>query len=299
MCVAEDFVHCAIDDVAHRHKVLRFFSRSFMIYIFKTEFLNNLRGAGMKYILKFFSSPPRWEEYKNFYQLAIFRYLVMWFSIVPLFAGLLSGLPDPLPINVAGNDYLLRMELPFNWKILWLSSFLFLISFALYLYKCPSFIRKYNQFSEYIAYCHDKRWMAWLVKELFESNVDREKFLSRILEKGYAKDVTGAVSVPSQNPKVGSKQTVVYLKINDRVYEAGFPVLTSHEAADEAERGVFWEIFGRYSNSSLGCRILIRILLFFSALLFLFVLVQNIYAGLVYLMPYLESVIGFCKGLIP
>jgi hypothetical protein len=240
-------------------------------------------------ICKFFSEPPKWEEYKNFYQLTIFRYLVMWFSVVPLIAGLLSELPDPLPINFGGATYYLNLELPFNWKILWLSSFFFLTSFGLYLFRCPPFIKKYNQFSDYLAYCHDKRWMAWLIKELSESKVDFGKFLERMLEKGYATKVSGAAQAPDENPKVLAGQTVVYLEFKSESYTAGFPVLGSAEIANEAERGVFWEIFGRYSSSNKAYRVSIRILLLISALLFIFVLGQNICAGIFYIISSLKS----------
>lgn len=252
----------------------------------------------MRSILKFFSTPPRWEEYKDFYQLTIFRYLAMWFSIVPLIAGLLSGLPDPLPINVAGNIYHVQLELPFNWKILWLSSLIFLISFGLYLYKCPPFIKKYNQFSDYLAYCHDKRWMAWLIKDLFESKVDFKKFRDRMLEKGYAEKAPKSFQKTDQNPIVLEKQTVVYIEVDGELYTSGFPTKGSPEEADEAERGVFWEIFGRYSSSGYGYRILIRVLLLFSALLFTTVLIQNIYVGLTYLAPSLKNAIGALEGYI-
>lgn len=252
----------------------------------------------MRSIWKFFSEPPKWEEYKDFYQLTIFRYLVMWFSIVPLIAGLLSGLPDPLPINVAGSIYYVKLELPFNWKILWLSSLIFLISFGLYLYKCPPFIKKYNQFSDYLAYCHDKRWMAQLIKELFESKVDFKKFRDRMLEKGYAEKAPETFKKTDQNPKVLEKQTVVFMEVDGKVYISGFPIKGSPEEVDEAERGVFWEIFGRYSSSNYMCRILIRVLLLFSALLFLVVLLQNIYVGVTYLAPSLKTAIGVLKGYI-
>ena len=239
-------------------------------------------------IKKFFLNPPKWEEYKDFYQLTIFRYLAMWFSIVPLVAGLLSGLPDPLPINLANNTYLVKLELPFNWKILWLSSLFFLISFGLYLKQCPPFIKKYNQFSDYLAYCHDKRWMAWLIKELFESKIDFKKFRDRMLEKGYAEKAPSNFKKTKDNPIVLEKQTVVYIEVDGNTYISSFPFKGSPDEANEVERGVFWEIFGRYSSSNRISRIIIRVLLLISAALFSIVLIQNIYVGLVYLVPSLE-----------
>ncbi|MFB1631975.1 hypothetical protein [Pseudomonas sp. AP-1] len=248
--------------------------------------------------MKFFSTPPRWEEYKDFYQLTIFRYLAMWFSIVPLIAGLLSGLPDPLPINLAGTVYHINLELPFNWKLLWLSSLIFLISFGLYLYKCPPFIKKYNQFSDYLAYCHDKRWMAWLIKDLFDSKVDLKKFRDRMLEKGYAEKAPASFQKTNQNPIVLEKQTLVYIEVDGEIYTSAFPIKGSADDANEAERGVFWEIFGRYSSSNYACRIIIRVLLLISALLFTTVLLQNIYVGLTYLVPSLKNAFTVLEGCI-
>lgn len=257
--------------------------------------LCRLRSAELNGFKKFFTEPPKWEEYKNFYQLTIFRYLVMWFSVVPLIAGLLSGLPDPLPIKVADNIYYVDLTLPFSWEILWLSSLFFLISFGLYLYKCPQFIKKYNQFSDYLDYCHDKRWMAWLVKELFEAKVDFKKFRDRMLEKGYAKRAPEGFRKTASNPVVLEKYTEVFIEVEGEVYISRFPIEGSAEDSAEAERGIFWEIFGRYSSSNYFYRIFIRVLLLISALLFLSVLLQNIWAGLTYLAPSLKICLDAIK----
>jgi hypothetical protein len=232
---------------------------------------------------------PRWETYKNFYQITVFRYLTMWFSIVPILAGVLSQLPEYIPINISGTIYNLKLELPFNWLFLWASSFFFLISFVVYLMRCPVFIKQYNKFSDYSSYGHDKRWVSWLAKDLVEEGSELPKFISRLNSKQYLTRHSSDFVIPPNNPEVGTEQTIYYMRVDGKIYSLGMPRLGEGEADKDAERAIFWEIFGRYSNSRKWARTCIRFFLFLSLLSFIAVFVQHVFSGLVYLVPWLEK----------
>lgn len=232
--------------------------------------------------IRFFKEPPRWEDYKSFYQITIFRYLTVWFSLVPIAAGILRGLPNPLPINLNGVVYNVDISLPFNWQLLWVSSLFFLISFVIYLVCCPKFIKKYNNFSDYLSYGHDKRWISWLARDLVSANVGVGKFIERLSSKKYLKQECNKFSPPEENIEVGAEQTIAYLKFENKVYSLGMPVLGDEPSAKDAERAIFWEIFGRYSSSGSLARNLIRVLLFLSLLFFIFVFYQHIESGFSY-----------------
>lgn len=73
----------------------------------------------------------RWEEYQTFFQLIILRYLVVWFSLVPVIAGLVTQLPNPLPVTISDVTYKIELALPFYWQLLWISSFFFVIALAI------------------------------------------------------------------------------------------------------------------------------------------------------------------------
>ena len=96
----------------------------------------------------------RWEEYQAFFQLIILRYLIVWFSLVPVIAGLVTQLPDPLPVTIMNVTHDIELVLPFHWQLLWLSSLFFVIALAIYKVFCPKFIHKYNNFSDYCKYKH-------------------------------------------------------------------------------------------------------------------------------------------------
>lgn len=232
---------------------------------------------------------PRWESYKSFYQITVFRYLTVWFSVVPILAGLLSELPEYVPVTISGMTYNLKLALPFNWQLLWVSSFFFLISFVIYLVRCPAFVKQYNRFSDYSSYGHDKRWISWLAKDLVEEGAELPKFVSRLKSKQYLTKHSTGFSIPTDNPEVGADQTIYYMNVDGAIYSLGMPRLGITEADKDAERAIFWEIFGRYSNSRKLARILIMCFLLLSLVAFVSVFVQHVLSGLHFLLLWLAE----------
>jgi len=232
---------------------------------------------------------PRWESYKSFYQITVFRYLTVWFSVVPILAGLLSELPEYVPVTIGGMTYKLKLALPFNWQLLWVSSFFFLISFVIYLVRCPAFVKQYNRFSDYSSYGHDKRWISWLAKDLVEEGAELPKFVSRLKSKQYLTKHSTGFSIPTDNPEVGADQTIYYMNVDGEIYSLGMPRLGITEADKDAERAIFWEIFGRYSNSRNLARILIMCFLLLSLVAFVSVFVQHVLSGLHFLLLWLAE----------
>jgi len=225
---------------------------------------------------------PRWEEYKHFFQIAYFRYLVVWFTLVPLLASLLEGLQRPLVLQVGEHQLSFSLGLPFSWELLWLSSLFFFLAYVVYVIFCPAFIKQYNQYSEYSAYGHDPRWIAWQAKDVVEDPDMIAKFLERLRQKQYVTDVEESEYRRPQdgNPIVGEKQTTLYFSFEGNFYKLGMPIFGADGAEDEdAVRAIFWEIFGRYSASRVPWRWLVRALLVLSSICFLVVLGQHIAAG--------------------
>jgi len=86
--------------------------------------------------------PKRWEDYRDFFSVHVFRYLVTWFSVVPILAAVFSDLPREIALNISGQEISLQMSLPFSWICLWVSSLLFVIALIIYYLGCPIFVRK-------------------------------------------------------------------------------------------------------------------------------------------------------------
>lgn len=233
----------------------------------------------------------RWEAYKNFFHIAFLRYLVVWFSLVPLLVSLLRGLPRPLVIPVGSGKITVALEMPFSWQTLWISSLFFFLALAIYHCRCPGFIKKYNNYSEYCVYGHDPRWLVWEARDLVREGQGVDSFVKRLETKGFLKedenDYTGDL-----NPVVDKDQTKLYFQHATKNYVFALPPINaSEEKIADVERGVFWELFARYSGSRLISRIIIFLLLICSGVTFLIVLVQHIWAGLVEVCPSVKNVL--------
>lgn len=231
----------------------------------------------------------RWERYKNFFQVTIFRYFVLWFSIVPMIAVALSNTPSEINLHFGGQVIAVKAELPFSWQLLWLSSLFFVMALGIYYTFCPAFIKKYNNYGEYLTYHHDYRWMSWEACNLLKNKIDRNKFTERVLLKKYAIEIDATATEEAKNksgfekPVVEENTTDFYFENGGKNYKLSFPHYIKKDnqpIIDEyADTGMFHEIFGRYSESSTFARSLIITLLLLSLALFLIVLLQHIYHG--------------------
>ena len=236
---------------------------------------------------------PRWEKYKGFFQITIFRYLVLWFSLVPVVVTLFEGLQRPLVIPWDHKIISLQLAMPFSWQLLWLSSLLFFVALGLYHLRCPAFIKKYNNFSEYQSYSHDPRWLSWEAKSIVEDTSLIDKFTNRLLTKKFL-DVLPSDFTWNQadNPSVQEHQTKLYFEASGNKLALSMPVLDENsEAQPAAEKGIFWEIFGRFSESRYWSRLTIFVLLILSGFFFLIVLYQHIAFGVRELCEWIQSTI--------
>ena len=230
-------------------------------------------------ILKNALSPKKWENYKRFFQLNILKYLVFWFTLVPIVAVLFEDVPEQIAINIGEAELVLNIELPFYWELMWLSSFFFVVALFLYKVFCPDFIHKYNKYGDYEVYGHDPRWLVWESHFLlmYINDKQRSKFLDRLTTKEYATTVK-AEDIPNKDlegPIVEKSQTVLFIEHGSEYVRLGLPI-----DSVGFEKGIFYEIFGRYSESHRVIRWCIQVFLIISVLLFVVVLGQHIYEGL-------------------
>lgn len=233
----------------------------------------------------------RWEEYQTFFQLIILRYLVVWFSLVPVLAGLVSQLPDPLPITLLGVTHEIELTLPFSWQLLWVSSLFFVLALALYKAFCPKFVQKYSDFSSYSQYEHHPRWLSWEAHGLLKiANIkEKIKFRDRLLQKKYIVELGDNIAMDlCDEPSVQEKQTEISFRVDDKSYKLGMPII---DGDCHSERDVFYEIFGRYSESRWHVRLIIKMFLIVSFILFVVTLVQHIYEGGVFVWSWISGLI--------
>jgi hypothetical protein len=237
---------------------------------------------------------PRWESYKFIFNITIFRYLVLWFSLVPILASILKGVGGPYTISLGDQSIVLAFELPFSWQLLWASSFFFFLALAIYFFRCPLFIRKYNNYGEYEFYKHDPRWLVWIASEVLKEKHAIEKFHERMVTKKFVTKLEqiDSISTGVEGPHVGDKQTTLKYKIGTESFSFGMPILAEENHPNKSpEQAIFWEIFACYSGSRLFERTLIYVLLWISGIFFLFVLLPHIYTGVITVLDYFISAI--------
>lgn len=234
----------------------------------------------------------RWEEFRDFFQIHFLRYLVIWFSIVPVLGYILQELPDSISFKIQNQDITLNLGLPFHWQMLWASSLFFVIALTIYLFRCPRFIKKYHSYRHYREYEHDGRWITREAARFLQKapTERRRKFIERLVTKSY---ISQLATKPKDQQlyiaKVEEKQTSITLEVDKKYYLLKTPILVEAQDGDTqeeegAEAGIFWEVYALESDSRRGHRATILLLLFFSFVLFMLVLLQHIWAGAAYIL---------------
>ncbi len=252
-------------------------------------------------------SPTRlhWQWYRDLFSITILRYLVVWFSIVPIIISIYRNLPDELQIRVSQVTYFMDLDLeiilPFNWQLLWISSFFYVIALTLYYIFCPKFIKLYPSFAHYKEHLHSPRWIVWEAEELINDEMALPKLYDRLSKKKYFRttdpnEAKGEVIVKENQTEI----TFTYDGVDNTL---SFPPLgVSENVILSQERDIFWEIFGRYSQSRKFFRLLIIGILSISALLFAIALSQHVFRGLEYTWDFIVSIYGsicYCCCCLP
>lgn len=232
-----------------------------------------------------------WELYKKFFSLLILRYFIVWFSLVPVIAGIISQLPDPLPVIIGGTTLNIKLKLPFTWQILWISSFFYVCALCLYLWRCPPLIKQYNNYTEYRNYGHSPRWLTWLVADLLNvsDDIQVENFSKRLLIKRFLKIVDEDTET-TESPVVDKDHTYHVFSHNDAIYRFEMPLeIEESNQKTDPENEIFYEIFGRYSESRYRTRFIIKTLLVLSLVLFCTVILQHIFAGFIFVFEWITA----------
>lgn len=236
---------------------------------------------------KFINRTISWQNFRDFFNITIFKYFVTWFALFPIAANILEKIPDEVKIPI-DNDiiYTFNVSLPFKWQILWFASLSFVLAYILYLIFVPKYITKYFNYKYYKEYEHSPRNLVYEANNIIKSKTDIDKFVQRMLEKKYISPADTIVN-NIDKPFVGEKQTTLIFNHENINYELSLPILDKNGNEDKentiiAQREIYWEIFGRLSASKPWLRIIIFILLIASLIAFLIPFIQSICSGFQY-----------------
>ena len=226
-----------------------------------------------------------WQWYKDLFNITIFRYLVFWFSIVPIIASFKDKFPEEIEIfKIINIDLSFLKTLPFNWEILWFSSLFYVIALLIYQVRCPKFTKNYSSFGEYKNIDHSHRWLIWLAQDVIEDKKELDSFFKRLNKKMYLEK--GKMSFENSEKtkvEVEEKVTSIYFKHKDEIYKFSLPKYDKKGQIIENDvREIFWEIFAIYSSSREKSRMIIVLLLILSCIGFSTVLLQHIISMLIY-----------------
>lgn len=248
--------------------------------------INLIKKKNIMDIDKFIYRTISWQNFRDFFNITIFKYFVTWFAIFPIAAKILEKIPNEVNIPFDNVIYTITIGLPFKWQILWFASLSFVFAYILYVCCVPKFITKYFNYKYYKEYEHSPRNLVYEAHNLIKSKTDLEKFVERMLEKKYIKPVDSNSEVTNK-PYVGEKQTILIFNHNSINYELALPILDDSGNEHKgntiiAQREIYWEIFGRLSACKVGVRITIFILLVISLIAFLIPFGQSICSGIQY-----------------
>lgn len=221
--------------------------------------------------------PAPWQVLKESFSFSFVRLFLVWFAIAPTVYTVFDGLSGPIYFETAERTIQLNLSLPFHWHLLWVSSLSYFLGFAIYQLFCPSFIKKYSNYTDYKAAGHDKRWIVQEVRSVWNtvsksSKVHHKKLFDRLYSnKKFLKRNNEA----KEESWVLENCSCVLLEYEGENWE-----LCSQE--DETfEKGVFWEVQSVHSAQSKRLRSLVRILLDIALSIFSIVVLLYIYKGLI------------------
>lgn len=204
--------------------------------------------------------PTQWHNLDGYFKPIVTRFFVTWFATAPLIASLIQNYPT-------------IFVLPFDWWILWLASLAYAIAFAVHVWRCPNFIKRYPTYLAYHARGHSPRWLVWEFHGCWTKihTSGREKLESRVIGKNYAKVSNKNLEFRTK-PQVSAEGTIFQFPHNGKSYNLAM----KEDAPEEVVRDLFWEISGRWTSSDVKMRLFIWALLILAMVLVVFTVVQDI-----------------------
>jgi hypothetical protein len=234
-----------------------------------------------------------WQFLTGFFRFSFVKLFISWFALVPVAIAFLRRVPEIIYISPSSQQIIqLQTKLPFNWIILWVASLFFSAAAVLFLVFCPTFIRRHDTFLKYKTLGHSPRWVVWEIhyhlqpwffgkryaisEPLRKRLIDKKLALPSKDGAKFLKDGQYSTVVPHAD------ETTLYFREGDTIYEVyskQAPALT-----DTRENDLFWELFGFLTKRWPKIRETIKWLIWLSLLLVAFVVAENIWFAVRYIL---------------
>jgi hypothetical protein len=94
---------------------------------------------------------PSWVTIRGLGKNKILNTSYIWIVLVPIVAKLLEKTPDVVKLKVFGTYAEIPLVLPFSWGIFYFSAVCFFFASIIFMLCCPSIIKRFADFSDFIA----------------------------------------------------------------------------------------------------------------------------------------------------
>lgn len=217
-----------------------------------------------------------WQWYKDIFSQIIFKFFASFVSFLPLVAEVFNPkIKEGATLNIEA-----QLKNVIAWRPLWVASILYIGAYILYIFFCPKFIKEYNNYKTYKDFLHSPRWIVWLSQKIILNKKAFKKFMERLTTKNYIKQLPVGTTYDN-GIIVEANQTILTFLLENRKYQIAMPILESgkidKDATENAEREIFWEIFGRYSSKFPFVRWFMIAMLTISTALFGYVVFDYLY----------------------
>jgi len=114
-----------------------------------------------------------WDTIKGFGQAKVLRASFIFLFLVPIFANLLSNLPEEITVPLFDKTLAIPLLLPFSWFLLFISSLFASVGNVIYSAFCPTLIKEFKDYQSFEESKRDGTYLLAFVKELsFKEDVE-------------------------------------------------------------------------------------------------------------------------------
>ena len=208
-----------------------------------------------------YSVIPNWTTLSSLGKAKIFKSSYLWIVAVPVIAKFLGEIEDIIFINAFGVQWNLTISLPFSWKLFYFASFAFGLGMAIYAFRSPEIIKKFDNYSEFLTDGNS----PYQVREYFIKHINSEKV-------GY--DLKYRVSLFLQEfTEAGTKSQI---EINNcKTNKDLVKIVFNNQIETSKVIDAFWFTQDAFNTSNKYSRLFCSICFFFGIVLFSYVLLEN------------------------
>jgi hypothetical protein len=149
------------------------------------------------------SLAPRWSRLTELGSSRILRSSYLWFLAVPPLASLVSKLGPDVHLDLFGSAWVLRLDLPFSWKIFYFAAAAFAIATSIFFLRCPEIVRRYSTYTQFESEGKGSRQ----IRDYFLDFLARRRLdqLSGVLVTNYLAEFAMEYSKEAEQEELGKR----------------------------------------------------------------------------------------------